>query len=297
MAVPGDLTATLICTEAYNQVGTPSPSSAQLTRAEAYFLRGIINRVWQWQDMYGNPVRYRSLQSTNLTAAVVGISKYAFATDLDDEITLSFLNGSHTGTAQAGAAKTITLEDGEDATEESVVGNYILTTGGTGLDQYRQVSAYSTTTYIATITTAWTTNPSSDTTYRIIDSVVELDEENIEGMGTLGMSFASGDPTAYAKINEDSVLYYFLDRPPDASTYAILERYYVDPNRVDLSSAVMTRIYNNWHDVLVTGVAMMIARDEDDNKYQALKPEFASGVERLISKELPYSGEFEGFTI
>lgn len=296
MTVPGDLTATLIVTEAYYKVGTPSPSSAQITRAEGYFLREIINKIWTWTDRFENPVRYKSLQTTNIQVTGVGRSRYSFATDLDDEISISFMTGSHADTATAGAATTITLAADEDASEDEIVGNYIFLTAGTGAAQLRQVSAYNTTTLVATVPT-WTTNPSTDTTYRIISTITELEEDSLESLGVLGSSWSLGNPSCYAKTIEDGVLYYYLDRPADASTHGLYELYYADPNRVDLTSAVMTRIYNNWQEALTTGVAMKIAQDEDDNKYKSFKSEFEFAVQRLVAKELPHSAEFEGFTL
>ena len=300
MAVPGDLTATLLVTEAFKKAGIASPSDASITRAQAYFLREILNDIWTARDERGNPVKYKILQTSVVTATVIGISKYAFATAFDDEISISFLNGSHTGTAQAGDTSEITLEDEEDATIEDVEGNYILTTGGTALGILRQVTDYDDPddeTYVATVNTAWGTSPDNTTTYRIIDNVTDLVEDSTIGMGSLGASFSRGIPSGYARITEDEIDYFITDKPPDASTYAFFIRYYANPNILDLSSAVMTRIYADWQNALTVGVAYKVAEDEDDNKWQVFKTEYESAVAKLIAKETPASGEFQGFTL
>jgi hypothetical protein len=300
MAVPGDLTATTTVTEAFDKCGIDNPSDAQVTRAEGYFLREIINDIWTRKDKYDNPVKWKILQSIYLQLTTIGISKYAFTSDFDDEISLSFLDGDHTGTAQAGTETTITLEDEEDASVEDVEGNYILTTGGTGSSQLRQVTDYddpADETYVATIATAWTTNPDETTTYRIINTVTELDEDSTIGMGSLGSSFGLGIPSGYARTTEDEYDYFILDKPPNASTYAIFYRYYTNPNKLDLTSAVMTRLYNNWQTVLTTGCAWKVAEDEDDNRWKIFKDEYEKAVMNLIAKESPASGEFQGFTL
>lgn len=78
------------------------------------------------------------------------------------------------GTAQAGAAGTITLASGAAAFDLS--GCIVRTTGGTGgaggsgalNNQARIITAYNTSTKVATIEPNWETNPSSDTTYDIL---------------------------------------------------------------------------------------------------------------------------------
>ncbi|HSF94773.1 MAG TPA: hypothetical protein VLA52_07080, partial [Thermohalobaculum sp.] len=72
-----------------------------------------------------------------------------------------------TGTAQAGAAGTITLAAGASATDDNYNGMVIETTGGTGSGQTRVIYDYNGTTKVASITPAWTTTPDATTTYAI----------------------------------------------------------------------------------------------------------------------------------
>lgn len=77
------------------------------------------------------------------------------------------------GTAQAGAAGTITLASGAAAYD--LTGAIVKTTGGTGgggtggaNNQARIITAYNTSTKVATVVPNWETTPSSDTTYDIL---------------------------------------------------------------------------------------------------------------------------------
>lgn len=290
MAVPSDLTSTLIVKEAFKKLGEASPHSTQVTRAESYFLREIINDIWTRKDKYDNPVKYKILQTTDVQVTTIGVSKYAMDTDFDDDISISFLTGTHYDTATAAAASTITLAADEDATEEEVEGNYILQTGGTNSPQISQCTDYNTTTLVATVSPAWPVGtPSGTITYRIIDNIIDLEEDSVIGLGSLGSSMAKGIPAKYAMIIEDEYTYVLLDKPPDASTYGLFERYYANPNALDLTSSVMTRIYNNWQNALTLGVASKL--DMNFSK------EYEKAVAQLIAKETPASGEFKGFTL
>jgi hypothetical protein len=77
------------------------------------------------------------------------------------------------GTAQAGAAGTITLASGTGV--YSLAGCIVRTTGGTGgggtggaNNQARVITAFNTSTKVATVSPDWETTPSSDTTYDIL---------------------------------------------------------------------------------------------------------------------------------
>lgn len=75
-----------------------------------------------------------------------------------------------TGTAQAGAASTITLAAGESGLNGAFTGLTINLTGGTGSGQSKTITGYVGSTKVATVDTAWGTNPDATTTYEIEDA-------------------------------------------------------------------------------------------------------------------------------
>lgn len=77
------------------------------------------------------------------------------------------LGGMASGTAQAGAATTITLAAGASATDDFYNNAIIKITGGTGAGQSRIISDYNGTTKVATVPT-WGVNPSSDSVYVLL---------------------------------------------------------------------------------------------------------------------------------
>jgi len=87
--------------------------------------------------------------------------------DMTGKVTLTAAQAATTGTAQAGSSTTITLAAADAQSAGFYVGQFIHLTGGTGSGQYNQIIAYVATTKVATVATAWTTNPSSGTTYSI----------------------------------------------------------------------------------------------------------------------------------
>jgi hypothetical protein len=127
-----------------------------------------------------------------------------------------YVNGSSTGiteptgTAQAGAADTITLAATASATDDYYNGYGIqLVTGtgaGGGLDNSREISDYDGSSKVATVSAAWTTtNPSSDTVYLI---TVGADNGNNDGSSQAkGNAFATmAHPISLAGNNTINVM-------------------------------------------------------------------------------------------
>lgn len=78
---------------------------------------------------------------------------------------MTTLASAVTGTAQAGATGSITLAAG--APSSNLTGFVIETTGGTGPGQTRVITAYNTTTKVATVYPNWTVTPDATTTYSV----------------------------------------------------------------------------------------------------------------------------------
>lgn len=300
MTVPANPSVQNLIEEAFNKVGIANPSTDQKSRATDYFLEEIKNDLWTRAERRGN-TRFRSLQTFEVQITTIGKSKYDFASDFDEEISITLLDGTHTGTAQAGAANAITLESGEDVSEADAVGEYLLLTSGTGADaadNLRQITAYDTSTLIATVDRNWTTNPDNTSVYLIANEMPDLDKEHIEDVGGLGgANTAIGKPSSFARLVEGVNERFILDKPPDKATYGLLIRYYANIHEIDLTGTLYARLLQNWRWVFTYGVAARIAEDEDDNKYGILVPEYETRAESLLDKEVPYDEEWTGFEV
>lgn len=70
------------------------------------------------------------------------------------------------GTARAGAASTITLASADVATQGQMEGGIIGIDSGPGAGQIRAITAYNTTSKVATVDASWSTNPTSSSVYK-----------------------------------------------------------------------------------------------------------------------------------
>ncbi len=78
-----------------------------------------------------------------------------------------YLQIVRTGTAQAGAATSITLDAGASATNNLYQNQAIYILSGTGAGQTNKISSYDGTTKIAIVSTTWATNPAVDSVFII----------------------------------------------------------------------------------------------------------------------------------
>ena len=302
MAAPTNPTAATLVAEAYAKCGIETATTAQADRATTYFLNEIKNDIWLRAGKSGN-TRLKTLQTKAVQIAIAGQSKYAVPSDMEEEITVTILDGSITGTAQDSAAGTLVLASTEGAASASIIGNYVLLTGGTGVGDLRQATTYDTDTVTVTCDTltSWSDTPDTSTTYLVVNEATDLYEDNTLSAGGLAnRSFGTGKPSSFMKVNEGYNEYFYLNCPCDTA-YGILTRYYANINTIDTAdsdtSTLICKIYQNWRVPLVTGIAWKIAEDEDDDKWKVFKSEYEDAVDNLLAKEYPFGGEFEGFEV
>jgi hypothetical protein len=169
MAAPTAPTLTTIASEGLKKAGHASPNAALTTRAESTWMEEIKNDIWQLiKDA-------KMLEETAWVTCEKGEIYHDFPTDMQSLKTAKLLHGGTTGTAQAGAASTITLAAAYASAGDYLYGKPIYVYGGTGSEQARIITGWNNATKVATVHLAWTTNPSSDSTYMIVDTYYKMD--------------------------------------------------------------------------------------------------------------------------
>lgn len=295
MATPTDPTITTLCTEGWKKTGV-TPSAAELTRAQTEFLQEIFNDIATRSVLTGN-TRLKSLQTKLAQASVAGVRTIDLAENFEEEFSVCILDGSLRGTAQTGGASSITLALTETTLNAGRgLGKYIFTTGGTGANQLRQIILYNATTKVATVDSAWTTPPDSTTTYLVVERVQLCDEDNQLDEQDYYLPAAAGIPTYYSKFGRQLI----FDRAFDLSTYGVLVRYYQNLNQVDLvegSTTLITRLLRNWRSVLTQGIYWKVCVVQNDTQEVSAKKDYEQMVGALLVREIPFGGEFVGFTL
>lgn len=295
MSTPTDPTIISICTEGWKKTGV-NPSATELSRAQNEFLQEIFNDIWNRSVITGN-TRLKTLQTTMTAVPLHGTRTLDLAEDFDEEFSVCVLDGSIRGTAQSGVPTSLTLSASETTlTATRGLGKYIFTTGGTGSNQIRQIVDYNATNKVATVDTNWTVTPGPTTTYLIVEKIHLLDEDNQLDEQDYYLPAASGVPSYYSKFGRQLR----FDRPFDLTLYGLLIRYYQNLNQVDLvegPTTFITRILRNWQSVLKQGIYWKTCGTQNDTQEATAKKDYEEMVSALLVKEIPFGGEFVGFTL
>lgn len=245
MAVPTVPTVTSILTEAFRRCGVPSPTTAQLTRAEDEWFEEVKQEI-------GAEKRWHNYEETMVLIPQAYAQVYAIPSPLDRILSMSFFSGT-TGTASAGGNTSITLSSaGTD-----VLGRKIFLTGGTGAGQCNRILSLAG--LVATVAATWSTNPDSSTTYMIADNERPVMGPVI-GLPRTGLG-ASQQVTKWEQFEHQVILYPVLD----ASTYALELRGTVDISLVDRTDARLTRVLRELRPALLAGVMVRIKEDQQDD--------------------------------
>lgn len=106
-------------------------------------------------------------------------------------------------TAQAGTSTTMTLSADASDVDDFYVGGRLTITGGTGTNgQYREIIDYNGTTKVATVSSAWSVSPSSNTTYTISGVLVD-------GVDLADINIEQGDIGSHDGVNPTGVRFQY----------------------------------------------------------------------------------------
>ena len=112
-----------------------------------------------------------------MTRTTPGVIRYVVVTSSLSSLLVEIVDAvvarfsDDVGTAQAGGSTTITLRSGAVATNDYYNGAVVNIYGGTGEGQSRRITGYVGSTRVATVASAWVTNPDSSSTYFVIGRI------------------------------------------------------------------------------------------------------------------------------
>ena len=264
MAVPTAPTKSTILTEAYKRCGIPSPTPAQLLRAEDEWLGEVLREI-------ASEKRWHVMEDTQvqITTAYQGV--YSIPSPLIRVSEIRFFDGGTKGTASAGGVATITVETGADED----LGRKIFLTGGTGSGQVSRIISRSGAVY--TVSPSWSTTPGATTTYMIAS--VELD---LDGPHT-GIPRTSG--TGYPKEWEEFEGEIHVYPVPTLSTYAFEIKGQADIELIDETSTRYTTILREWRPAIIQGVRARIMEDLDDSGQVLAEQKFDGQKRRAMRQD------------
>lgn len=104
---------------------------------------------------------------SSVTVDTTGMATHRALVDATRLLLVTELGTVRQNTAQAGGASAITLDTGASAVDDFYNNMYVTIVSGTGAGQSRKISDYVGSTKVATVSSAWTTQPDSTSVFRV----------------------------------------------------------------------------------------------------------------------------------
>lgn len=131
--------------------------------------------VQAWKGTFVAAPTVGGVPKTEVASVDAGtIARASFAQDA-----LDLLGDIRRNTAQAGTSTTITLDAAASTVDNRYKNGLILIVGGTGAGQFRSISNYVGATKVATVNTAWDTNPDNTSVFQILAAGSSVDSASI----------------------------------------------------------------------------------------------------------------------
>lgn len=287
MAAPTAPTLDSLTIEGLKKAGYPDvvADDTDQLRAEDW-VEEVKNDIWNIAK------KLKVLQSLSVQVTTNGLSKYSMPTDFSSPLSMSAMHGSRIGTAQTGANTTVTVAASSTYSELDILGKEIFIYSGTGasslsVNNLRQITAYNSTTKVATVDSAWDTNPDSTSKYMIVDIYYPLTQKPIERLDDSNHPTIIGRPTHYCPIGDvDNGEFYLYDTPYHSDApFGIKQRYYADLTRVDLASTLIATLYRRWRSLFIQGVFAKALQNDNDARADKQTKKYERHLALLVARE------------
>jgi len=279
MAIAWQPTVEELCRTALRGAGQPAPSSGMIQDAVNNQFREVLNDI----KMIAPTHPLLLTHEVTVTARGVRSVSQPSTAHVVKSVLINDGPDDWRGTAQAGGSTTITLASTFSEDDDNIIGKTIFTLGGTGSLQRAYITAYNDSTKVATVHTAWSTNPSSDTTYLIADTQYEIYNTSYQVMNYDNNLFVSEGLPYKAAIQGETL---WMERPPN-KVYPLYWTFYSDLDQLNESSDLAKKILREWRGVLVEGIrAKSMVTYDDTRQYDHLAAVYNDRLNRISAETI-----------
>jgi len=273
MALPTAPTALSIVQEACSKANHANA----VGRARDQWMEEIKADIWR------NERKFRPLMTVGIQTVTAGKSTYTMPPDYAQMIQTQLLTGTATGTGSAFSSNSITFPAGT-VYDSSIVGREIFITTGTGNAQDAYASILSLSGQVATLTD-WQFEPTAGDTYMIAETSYMLDEKSYYTYDE-GVPYTLGRPREIYPVGDPDFGELVLHPVPDGNyPYVLKMKYFANLLRLDLTSTMLSTLYQRWRNVWVAGIYAKALQDKGDRGYGRAFAEYRGQIQELINHE------------
>lgn len=282
MAAPSVPTAASLVTEGLRQAGIFNPTASQISTYQTEVMEQLKNELW------ASVKQMKPLQTYSYGVLTPGQSRYSCPEDFASDLSMVILTGNTTGTALAGSANTLTVPASSGGFgQNQTIGKELLITGGTAKASCSQIISVSGSgPYVLTVYPDFQGTPDATSTFMLVDNQYPCEQDhiaNFDKFRTAGLD----RPKKFYPMGDEDFDEFIFDVPPDANyTYGVRMRYYVNIMTLDLTSTLMSTLYQKFREYWIKGIKAQALMDNDDTRGpQALTERNMKLQELILSQQ------------
>ena len=269
--------------ESLKRAGYGNPSSDLQARATERWIEEIKAELW------AKARNLKSLQSKAVTALTNGVAQYSNPSDYAADMTIVFASGGTYGTAQSGSTSSVTLASTYAGAASDVIGRELVITAGTGIGGIATISSYVPGTKVATVTPAFTTAPTTGSSYLILDDYRPLRESTVWEYSNVQTGQNQGYPDSFFPLGDSSNGKLILHPTPfrnDSQPMILIHRYQADLTEADAVGSLMLTLYQKWQPLWITGIRWKALQNDDDDRAPAAFQEYQKSLRDIMNAEV-----------
>jgi hypothetical protein len=177
----------------------------------ARVLRGYVQSPWSWATFQTERFVVDAVRGPEADGSVTLVlsdplkvaDRNVLPAATDGALVAALPAVANAGTAQAGAASTITLATAASAADSAYNGHEVLITSGVGSGQRRVISSYVGASRVATVSVAWAVQPTNASTYEVVPLSLNVGT----GKGAQYPDPATSGKPEYVRIKDEVIRY------------------------------------------------------------------------------------------
>lgn len=253
-----------------------TPSSGEQVRALDQWFPEIKNDIW-----FDDGGSHALLEADAVMLLTEGTHVYDLPSDFDAAKSFNVLDGDIRDTAQAGTSTTITLASTDSSESAGRISKEIVLISGTGSGQKRQITGFNSSTKVATVDSAWSTNPNSTTGYLIVTQYHQLRIVDADTFNRVTDRTERERPELGMIWNNKL----YVELVPD-KTYPMWYQYWVNIMQTDIAdtNTIHQDMLRTWRSLFTQGFFVKTLQNEDDDRYPTAMIVYKDMITRITSR-------------
>ena len=285
MAAPSVPTATSLVTEGLRQARIFYPTPQQIATYQNEVMEQLKNQLWTELK------QAKPLMTFSYMVLTPGQSRYSCPSDYSSDMSMTVLTGFYTGSISAATANTVTVPIVPNGSYDvnQVLGEDLVIISGTAQNSVSQITNLVNNgngTQTLTVYPNFQATPDSTSSYMIVDNQWPVGQRHIAEFDLYHRSGGIDRPRYFYPMGDEDFDEFQFDVAPDNFyTYCVRMRYTVNVMTLDLTSPLLSTLYQKFREFWIYGIKSQALMDQDDTTAEKSQADRQAKLQALIMSQ------------